>query len=139
MVLNNHTVGLPSQSGNPPHAAVGGVRVLPTIGFAGALHNSTSTARADPPPAYTDPSMPAQPLPVFRESSTAARTAARPAPRPPQYTLEDVRESLADVELDEVLQVAGMGFDEARVARAYKRLKKDQAKVSGRDTARSRV
>ena len=38
-----------------------------------------------------------------------------------------------------MLQVAGMGFDEARVARAYKRLKKDQAKVSGRDMARSGV
>ena len=40
-----------------------------------------------------------------------------------------MRESLGDAELNEVLQVAGMGFDQARVARTYMRLKKDQAKV----------
>lgn len=108
---------------------MGGIRVLPAIGFAAPLHNPAPTTRADPPPAYTDHSVPAQPLPVYREPAVAARPPSRPAPLPPPYTLEDVRESLGDAELNEVLQVAGMGFDQARVARTYMRLKKDQAKV----------
>jgi Holliday junction resolvasome RuvABC DNA-binding subunit len=43
--------------------------------------------------------------------------------------LEDPREELTDEELANVLQLSSMGFNEARTARAYKRLNKDQAKV----------
>ena len=38
-----------------------------------------------------------------------------------------------------MLQIAAMGFDEARVARTYKRLKKDQVKVRRRCTSRSAI
>lgn len=111
---------------------MGGIRVLPAIGLPLQLPNPTSTVGVDVPPAYTASSVPSQaPPPMYSAPSVAAPPPPRPARAAAQYQLEDVRENLGDTELDEVLQVAAMGFDEARVARTYKRLKKDQAKVRG--------
>ena len=117
----------PQKDAVPKPSITAGVRVLPPI--------PSSTNPPQPSlPSYFNVPVPATAtkapvLPSYEAAITSLPTATPPAvPSVAEYRLPDPIDSLPPQEIDEVKQIASMGFPKPRVARAYKRLK-EQAKV----------